>query len=212
MRAVRLAAALFALAALLASCGIPVSNAPVPLPRSDVPEALVVSQSVEARCPSHNAKVENVSIYLVQAIQGDLVRVNRCVNRPATVQEVLKVLEAGPVATDYHNNYESALNVASNLVSVGPGTTGVGPCPRPAKPAGRCGLATIRLDHYFSELQREAPIQELGQIVWSLARSPLGVTEVRFLSPAGRPVAVETATGRFVDRPVTVNDHRFLGP
>ncbi|MHB8243770.1 MAG: hypothetical protein ACYDGN_00255 [Acidimicrobiales bacterium] len=195
------------LALSLAACGIPISQSPSRLPRSALPQVLVQVAAPARACHSRGVGFKTVHIYLVQAIPGDLVRVNRCVTLPPTVQKVLKVLEAGPFTTEYHNDLESALNINSNLQAIGP----VGTCPGPLRPKAHCGLATVRLDRYFSGLRGEAPIQELGQIVWSLTQSDLGVTEVRFLGPNGGPVSVETATGRFVARPVTINDYRHLG-
>jgi hypothetical protein len=225
----RLAAiAMLALAGLtLAACGVPLSAGPTRLPASAVPAGLLAETPSPQQSCSHSPRLKTVYIYLVEAFTGRLVRVARCVEtrHSPTVQEVLKLLEYGPYGSDYQDNYGSALNVSSNLQSAGPRPTGVGPCPRSttapspsggssttttAPPSTRCGLATIRLDRFFSELQGEAPIEELAQIVWSVTES-LRVTEVRFLGADGRPVAVEKADGRFVDRPVTIADYRHVG-
>lgn len=202
----RLVVALLCAAALcLSSCGIPTASSPSKLPRTALPRVLEQNASSSPACSASDTRLQPVYIYLVQAISGDLVQVARCVTRPATVQKVLDVLEAGPLSAEYHDDYESALNIDSNLQAVGPIT----PCSK-TKTAPLCALATVRLDRYFDQLHGEDPIEELGQIVWSLTRSGLGITDVRFLSPKGLPVAVEIATGRFVNRPVTEQDYRAL--
>ncbi len=234
-----LAAAALILAGLgLAACGVPLSSGPSRLPQSAVPAGLLTETPAPQLSCSKVPKsgVKTVYIYLVQAFSGSLVKVTRCVptTHALSVQDVLKVLENGPIGPEYQADYTSYFNINSDLVSVGPRPTGVGHCPPVHKrtagtstststssastttttttlPLTECGLATVRLDPYFSQLTGEQPIDELAQIVFSLTQSPLHVTEVRFLGLSGKPVAVETADGRFVNRPVTVADYRHLG-
>lgn len=193
MKRLSTALVLAALALGSAACGIPLSASPHKLSRSALPLALTKPPPT----PSGHAgssKGETVYIYLIADISGDLVRVPRTVARPATVQRVLDSLEVGPLSQDYRVGDESAVNTNSHLVAVGPVES---------------GTATVQLDRYFFQLQGEAPVQELAQIVWSLTQSDLGVQRVRFVSAAG-PLAVETEEGRFVDRPVTEYDYKDL--
>ncbi|HLI44683.1 MAG TPA: hypothetical protein VKU92_09465 [Acidimicrobiales bacterium] len=228
MSRLRVALALGAVPLLATACGIPIATSPTRLQRSEIPPALFVSnQEQQSGCPkpiAANPAYRHVIIYLVQSITGGLVSQTECVKtQSVTVQQVLTTLEAAGAESDYPD--DTALNVSSDLQSVGPGPSGIGPCPpkrhrqtvsststtTTTAPSGTgCTMATVRLDRYFLELQGEAPIQEIGQIVWSLAKS-LGVREVRFLGPGGGKVAVETASGRFVDTPVTTSQYTHIG-
>jgi hypothetical protein len=229
--ALALAIALAAGGIGLGACGIPLSG-PSKLPLSALPAGLLAGNPApQQQCTHVTHPVTTVYIYLL-TFSGSLVKVPRCVDsrHAPTVQDVIKLLEVGPDAPDLQASYGTDVNFNSDLVSVGPKPTGVAPCPRTHKkptvptssagattttttaaPQSACGLATIRLDPYFSQLTGEQPIDELAQIVFSLTESPLHVTEVRFLAPNGRPVAVETSDGRFVNRPVTIADYRHLG-
>ena len=210
--------AVVAAGAALAACGIPISSGPSRLPAAALPQGLLIQQQATHRvCPQSIGRgLKTVDIYLVQAISGSLVAEPRCIptTTPITVQSVLELLEAGPAFAEYYDNIESSINIDSDLQSLGPGPTGVASCAHPARPVtfgARCGLATVRLDRYFTNLQGEQPIQEIAQIVYTLAGTPLGVTAVRFLGPNGLAQPVETADGSFVDRPVTTADYKNVG-
>lgn len=172
-----------------AGCGIPLSSSPRHLPSSALPAALIERQQV---APNNNgtSKGQTIYIYLV-ASSGDLVQVARTVSPPATPQEVLYALEAGPFSTEYHDGYESAVSGSSHLVAEGP---------------VRSGTLKVRLDRQYSQLSGETPVEELAQIVWSLTASNLGVKQVQFVSSTG-PVPVEIDTGVFVNRPVKPADY-----
>lgn len=196
---------LAAVCLVAAGCGIPVSASPTRV-KAPLPD------SVTHPLPRNNCLVQvtpptaTISIYLVKGIQGSLVPVTRCVARPLTPQKVLTALIEGPIAPELRDNLESVINVDSRLQVLGP----VRLCPQMGIHVS-CGVVTVRLDHYFAQLQGEEPIQELGQIVWSLTESGLGITEVRFVDPDGKPIAVETASGTFVRRPVSIADYLNLG-
>ncbi|MHB1986709.1 MAG: GerMN domain-containing protein [Acidimicrobiales bacterium] len=181
-------------AVLSTACGIPLSGGPHNLPRSALPQALLQRQVPPAAGHNSNVKVETVFVYLIADVSGDLVPAARSVPRPVTVQEVINALEVGPLSQDYRVGDESAINTNSHLVAAGPVEN---------------GTATVQLDHYFRQLQGEAPVQELAQIVWSLTESVPGVQRVRFIGTDG-PLAVETDTGAFVNRPVSKKDYQNL--
>lgn len=177
------------------ACGIPVSSGPHRLPSSQLPASLVERETEPPPNTAVNAKAATVYIYLIANVTGDLVQVARSVSRPATAQKVLDALEAGPFAYEYRLGDLSAVNTDSHLVALGPVSN---------------GTATVELDRYYSELEGEAPVEELAQVVWSLYRSNLGIERVRFVAAGGTPLAVEIDTGRFVDRPVTAADYEDL--
>ncbi len=189
---------LAASALLLGACGVPLSSSPQHLPTSALPAALLQPQQAASPDATSSSKGETIYIYLVESISGNLVEVARSVSRPATVQKVLYALEAGPFTAEYHDGYESAVSPASHLVAVGP---------------VKNSTATVRLDHQYSELSGETPVEELAQIVWSITSSNLGVKKVQFVGSSNSPVPVEIDTGLFVNRPVTEADYASLiGP
>lgn len=184
--------------AVLAGCGIPVSASPHLLSKSVVPEALLQSPSPPP-VSDHTEKSTElpIDIYLVQASSGDLVAVPRFIAKPATAQEVLDQLEGGPLSTEYHAGDESAISTYSHLLVVGRTVHHV---------------VTVELDQSFSQLRGDAPIDELGQIVWSLTGAPLDprVHAVRFVGTDGQPVAVETDKGGFQSGPIDRGYYRCL--
>ncbi len=194
------AAGLALAAGMIASaCGIPIEASPRVLPKTALPEVLRLPPPTPSGGPPPAKAPFTIFIYLIQGISGDLVRVSRPVADRPTVQAVLNQLEAGPLSTDYHDGYESAVSTSSHLQSIGKVVNHV---------------AKIRLDSYFSALTGEEPVQELGQIVWSVTHTPLGVDKVRFVGPDGLPVAVETASGTFVNpgKPVGPNNYILQNP
>lgn len=211
MRCRRLAVGLALLAAMMlaGACGIPISRGPTVL-KAVVPQVVLQPEPAQSQCVQPTTKFEKIYIWFVRVgiVPGQLARVDRCVQRPVNVEEVLKVLEVGPYTNEEADGYVSDVNLNSSLTAVG----GVRRCPPPLQHNPRCGLATVRLDRYYDELQGLQPIDELGQIVLSLTDSGLGVTEVRFLTPDGAPAGVETGSGGFVrpDQPVTAADYKIL--
>jgi hypothetical protein len=185
-----------ALAVTGASCGVPVSSAPHGLPKSALPQALVQKQQAQAggAIPAHAVRLH---IYLIQEPSQQLVHVNRYQRPPITVQTVLDQLEAGPLAADFQQNYESALPAESHLEAVGAIT--------------KSGTATIRLDSSFGKQQGQGPVDELAQIVWSVQDSLRNVRRVRFVESSG-DISVEIGNGNFVGRPVSLADFPFAPP
>ena len=205
MRRPFLVALVLGLGLLASACGIPLSKGPTRI-AVGLPQAVVNPAQQAADCHADSVHLVKIYIYLVQAIPGTLVPASRCVARPVTPQEVLKALEVGPYETEEREGIETALNASSNLMVQG----GYARCAPPRQHAAGCHLVRVRLDRYFFEGEGEAPIEEIGQIVYSLTQSGLGVDEVRFLGATGSPVYVETATGAFVNRPVSVADYNEL--
>lgn len=187
------------LAAGAGACGVPISASPHRISHSALPQALLElrppATSPTGTQPTTSKEVP-IDIYLIQDVSGTLAPVVRQVSPPVTVQKVLDQLEAGPLSVDYHNGDESAVSPRSHLVAVGPVDHGV---------------ATVRLDQSFTRLTGEAPVDELGQIVWSLTKAPLHTTAVRFVGNGGA-LPVETGDGVFVNRPVTEKDYKLLAP
>jgi hypothetical protein len=218
------ALALVVSACLLAACGVPLSSSPTRLPASDVPAGLQANVVPTLAC-QNKPQEKIINVYFVAYESGNLQSVGRCVpsTERLTVTVVLKLLEEGVPVNE--TNLTSYVLPNSNLVSVGPGPSGVGPCPRkqtttrkttrttvPTRSTPSCGLATVRLDRYYYLLVGSQPIDELAQIVWSLTKQAnLGVTEVLFEGPSGRPKSVQTASGTFVSGPVTRGDYRNIG-
>lgn len=208
-RRLALPAGLVLLALLAGACGVPISRGPTLL-KAQVPSVLGQPEPAQSQCVQPNAKFEKIYIWLVRAGLGPegLAKVDRCVPKPVTAEDVLKYLEVGPYVNEEADGYVSDLNLNSSLAAIG----GVTKCPPPLQHDPHCGLATVRLDRYYEQLQGEAPIEELGQIVLSLADSGIGVSEVRFVGPNGSPIGVETGAGEFVKpgQPVTAEDYKLL--
>lgn len=179
----------------LAACGIPASGPQVL--HSGLPQVLELKPQRESQGsgpPSLKGGV-TVNIYLIQGLTGELVQVQRTVPR-LTVQAVLDQLEDGPTFKDSRDDYESAVASRSHLQAIGV--------------SKRTHVATVQLDSYFEGLTGEEPVEELGQIVWTLTMTTaLHVDAVRFISEAGSPAAVPTLTGHFTSQPVSRSNYRF---
>ncbi|MGO9195831.1 MAG: GerMN domain-containing protein [Acidimicrobiales bacterium] len=189
MRRLAVAIALGVTALAAAGCGIPLATGPQELARSAMPQALTQQQAPPA--PNrHPDNAEDIYIYLIAEFSGDLVAVSRTVSPHATVQGVIDELEAGPLSTEYHSGDESAISTGSKLVGKAPVK----------------GIATVRLDRRFFQLEGEAPVQELGQIVWTLTKNFPEIKAISFAGPHG-PIPVETDTGRFVSNPVSAKNY-----
>jgi spore germination protein GerM len=189
-----LVASVLATGLLLAGCGIPLSTSAHLMSKSALPEAL--AQPAGRALDNGQAQAAHgykpIDVFLVDIAAGALVPRQRNVKPPVTGQAVLDALEAGPFTTDYQSGIGSALATESHLVFL----------------RLDHGIATVRLDSYFVSLHGEAPVEELGQVVWTLTRAPLHITKVQFVGPT-RPLAVETYTGAFVHRPVGPCDYQL---
>jgi Sporulation and spore germination len=152
----RLAATALGLSLLAAAagCGLPVDQSPLAIPSNEVPPALLQSQQQENLGSVPNADSVPTTIYLLCG-SSELTGVKRLIRRPASVQEVLDALEAGPSGPK-ERGCESAIPADANLVAEGVNN----------------GVATIELDKSFGDLLTTQAINGYAQIVWSVMSLP----------------------------------------
>jgi spore germination protein GerM len=169
-----------------AACGIPTSGTPTAIAKADVPFHLLDPATPTTLSPILRPDVAvSATIYLVAPTQH-LIAVNRDVQIPATLSEILGALLEGPTAA------ESAFGLQSFLT----GTT------TQVKARVAAGIATV---DFFSAnpVQVVGPDQTLAiaQVVFTATQQP-GVKGVVFQID-NRPIEVPTARGVQVPGPVT---------
>ena len=150
MRSRRLAVLGFVAVALafLGGCGLPVDSSPQAIPASEIPVALIASDTTQPHGPI-NASGVKVPIYLLAPDGTQLVREPRNVRPPLTPQKVLDALQGGPVPTEYDQGIQSAIPVTADLVSGGVSD----------------GLLTVNLDSSYESLLPDQEADYFAQIV-----------------------------------------------
>jgi hypothetical protein len=172
-------------ALVTAACGIPTGGGPTAIAKSDVPFQLLnpsPTGTVTSTLPPSVAVPEQ--IFLVAPSQS-LIAVDRDVEIPATLSEVLGALLEGPTAT------ESAAGLQTYLAGTKTQVTAT----------VAAGIATINFS--VNPVQVVGPTIEtiaIAQVVYTATQQP-GVTGVIF-QIAGQPIEVPTASGADVAGPV----------
>ncbi|MGA3352335.1 MAG: GerMN domain-containing protein [Acidimicrobiales bacterium] len=191
-------AALGALAVALASlagCGLPVDTSPQAIPSSEMPLALIATNTTQAPNPIVHGEVQ-VPIYLISPDGTQLVVRDAYVHPPITPQNVLDALQQGPTAEDYDAGIQSAIPPTADLVSGGVSD----------------GLMTVDLDSSYQSLLPNQQADYFAQIVATLTCLPTVTKGVNFYynNSAVEPVVGNgsIANAYIVNR----NDYEQLAP
>jgi hypothetical protein len=188
-RSVALAAVL-AVGALAAGCGVPVSASPDVLPASAVRDGLLNPQPRPFRSLRTTPKGD-IDIFLVDTQDDELVAVARPAGSNPGAQQALNDLVQGPVGAEQFDGLASDLTNAS-LSASGPAAHGV---------------VTINLGKNFGEI---LPPLAVAQMVWTVSRVH-GVRGVLFVEN-GTVVHPPTQGGEPVHRPLTTADFTSYFP
>jgi hypothetical protein len=139
---------LVAALACLAGCGLPVNSSPQAIPSSEIPVALIASNTTQPSGPINDSGLR-VPVYLLASDGTHLVRQPRYVHPPLTPQKVLDALEAGPVPTEFDQGIQTAIPPTADLVSGGVSD----------------GLLTVNLDASYQALLPDEETDYFAQIV-----------------------------------------------
>lgn len=186
--------------ALLGACGIPLSNAAQPLPRSEVPNGLIEkpSTTTTTSLPGTPNSVA-IAVYFLNPTGSRLVETTA--HEPssgATAVEALSLLTYGLTLADSEANYETALSASPQAT---PSVT----------VDRRTGIATVALDNSTYFLTGTQAYQALAQIVYTVTDPLFRVKSVQF-TYAGDPTQAYLPNASFVTRPVTRADYKALEP
>jgi spore germination protein GerM len=186
-RAGAFAAAVVAVGAGLAGCGVGAQSAPQPLSTKGIPYgALGSTSSPSTSVPALPSA--RVTIYM-EGGNGRLVPVHRDVRWPATISAILGQLAAGPTGG------ESSRGLVSPASSVGP--FGVGRV--------RDGVVLVDLPVSFESLGGQDQQVAAAQIVFTVTTFT-GVKGVKFLV-GGQVAQVPTGDGSLTRGPSTRRDY-----
>jgi spore germination protein GerM len=187
--------ALLAVVGTLAGCGLPIDGSPRAIPKGEVPPVLSARNSAATTSTTTFPVGNAVPVQLWFVDSGlRLTFIDRLVHKPATLQSVLNVLEAGPrgVAEVKRRRLRSYIPADAGLEALGVDR----------------GVATVEFGPPFSGIPTTQSNYAFGQIVYSLTHIP-GVHGVLF-DFAGSPSPAEIGSGAIVNRPVTRHDYRQL--
>ncbi|WP_435205235.1 GerMN domain-containing protein [Micromonospora sp. bgisy143] len=175
------------LVALLAGCGIPVDDAPrpVPPPRGPFP-------TTADTAPADSAPAGPATETLCLVRDNRIVPVPRSVDRPPTIEEHLRHLFAGPTTAERDTDLTSALPGAVNAA----GATVVD------------AQARVVVDEPAEDTGRSDEVLAFGQIVCTLT-SRHDISTVTFLRD-GRPLGVPRADGLLSEQPLSRTDYAPL--
>jgi spore germination protein GerM len=178
-----------------AACGIPTTETPTAIAKSDVPFHLLDPVTPTTGTPSTRPNVSvPETIYLVAPTQH-LKAVSRDVQIPATLSEILGALLEGPTQAESVFGLQSFLTGSTTQVR--------------ASVSG--GIATV--DFYSADpVQVVGPDQTLAiaQVVFTATGQP-GVKQVRFQIDS-KPIDVPTASGVDVPGPVDRASYQAQAP
>jgi spore germination protein GerM len=178
---------LAAAALALSACGVPISNSPSALPKSQVPNDLlspVIPPTSTTTAPAGVAE----SVYLVNPGQK-IEAVNRNVPNPANLSAVLDALLAGPSTQEVAQGYSTAIPVGTALLSVITGPANV----------------TLDFNANFGEiLGQQQQILAAAQVVETVGTYTAGANGVKgvYFEIEGNPTTVPIATGAMPQGPV----------
>lgn len=175
----------FALGALLvsAACGVRTDVRPRALPADEVPFGLLASDPTSTTSTVPAGSSSRVIIFLVAG--DNLVKAERVVAAPASVEKVLKALVSGPLDAERTRGLTTAINPATMVLGA----------------FVESEIATIDLSRDFAiGSTTQQAIVALAQIVYT-ATELANVTGVRFTLD-GSPAQVPTGDGTTTSAPV----------
>lgn len=183
---------MLALLSVMASgCGVGTEAAPQVLGRHSVPFGLLAPATTTTTTPQPTHT--QIVIYLAASL--GIVPVTRTVqSAPASAQDVLKALSAGPTAAESSGGLTSALTSATPL--------------RLSSIQG--GVVSVDVPASFEALGGQEQIVAAAQLVFSLT-ALTGISGVVLLV-SGQPTQVPTAGGSLSQGPLTRADYRALSP
>lgn len=157
MRRRRIAAlaCLAATLSVLAGCGLPLDSSPQPIPSSEIPAALIASNTTQPTGPINETGLR-IPIYLLGLNGFNLVRVPRYVRPELTPQKLLDALELGPLGPEQDQGIQTAIPPTADLVSGGVSD----------------GLLTVNLDSSYLSLLPEQEADYFAQIVATVTCLP----------------------------------------
>ncbi|MEZ5203015.1 MAG: GerMN domain-containing protein [Acidimicrobiales bacterium] len=180
-------AAIVALLAALAGCGIGAEPEANRIDPTNVPFGLLDAGPTTTLVDQG----QDATIYLVASDR--LVPIGRTVPDGSTLADLVELVVAGPTST------ERAL-----------GATTAVPAGTVASVTQDDDLAEVELTTAFGEVRSEDQLLAIGQIVYTLTEAP-GVTSVQF-SLAGDPIGIPAADGTQRDGPVSRRDLGSVAP
>lgn len=184
---------------LLAACGIPLSNAAQPVPRSRVPAGLLdAPTSTSTTLPASSTNAMPIGIYFLDSAGTKLVETFARVQPPPTAIEALDFLTYGPTASDSKHGLRTALSLSPQAT------------PR-VKVNRQTGIAIVTLDAATYDLPGAQEFQALAQIVYTVTDAQFGAHAVQF-AYAGEPALAYLPNGTYTPRPVTRADYATLAP
>jgi len=175
---------------LLAGCGVGAETSPQKLPPDAVPFGLLApATTTTSTMPTAES---GVVVYLDRTQR--LVPVSRAVPAPATLQDTLAELDAGPTPSESAQGLTSPISAVAPLRVV----------------TVRAGLASVDVPAGFETLGGQDQIVAAAQLVFTLTGRP-GVTGVVLLVD-GQPTQVPTAGGSLSQGPLTRASYSSLSP
>ena len=177
--------------ALVASaCGVPSHDTAEKTNPKDVPFGLLDENS--GVDPNDQFGDRDVVVFLAK--NGRLIRAERKLAPPVTLERMLSQLAQGPTRAEVADGIRSALPDDETFQSVA--LTG--------------GTATVDLGQPFTALSGSDQLLALAQIVWSLTSRP-GIGQVQF-TLNGAAIDIPRANGSLTPSPVSRDDYLPLAP
>ncbi len=184
------AAVLLGLTLAAGACGVPNQDTAKKASSKDVPFGLLDQNSgVES---TNQFGDRDAVIFLAK--NGRLIRAERKVAPPVSLERVLRKLAQGPTRAEVAAGTRSALPDDESFQSV----------------ALSGGTATVDLSRPFTALSGNDQLLALAQIVWSLTARP-GIGQVQF-TLGGSAIDIPRANGSLTPSPVSRDDYLPLAP
>jgi hypothetical protein len=193
-------AVLVAAGSLLAACGVPLSNAAQPLPKSGAPKGLLEHSPSTTTTTQPSSKAVPIDVFFFDATMTRLVRTVAQEpppdNTQAAVGLALGLLTYGPTAADNNAGYQTALSTSPQATPS-------------VRLNNQTGLASVSLDITTYDLYGPQATEAFAQIVYTITQ--FDVKGVVF-TYGGAPVSAPLVDGGFTTRPVTRHDYATYAP
>ena len=183
-------AVLLGVSLTVSACGVPSHDTAEKTNPKDVPFGLLDENS--GVDPTDQFGDRDVVVFLAK--NGRLIRAERKLAPPVTLERMLSKLAQGPTRAEVADGGRSALPDDETFQSVT--LTG--------------GTATVDLGQPFTALSGSDQLLALAQIVWSLTSRP-GIGQVQF-TLNGAAIDIPRANGSLTPSPVSRDDYLPLAP